>query len=163
MTHPPEDRPPEEPTGASEAEPALDDDAVWREIIANYGDRAELPEAEEPTPAPRRSVFDRSYLDAQLEASSTELNTTASWDDEGHFVPPPPPPLPEVEPRRRLAWAGLFGAPLLMLIGVIFDYRYPTWLGGMLVLGFVGGFVYLVATMSRKRRDDWSGDDGAVV
>lgn len=161
MTHQPDDRPPEEPTGASGAEPALDEDAAWRQIVANYGDRVELPD--EPSPTPRTNVFDRSYVDAQLESAGGELNGPATWEDEGHFVPPPPPPLPVVEPRRRLAWAGLFGAPLLMLIGIVVGYEYPTWLSGLLVVGFVGGFVYLVATMSRKRRDDWSGDDGAVV
>ena len=33
----------------------------------------------------------------------------------------------------------------------------------LLVVGFVGGFGYLVATMPRGRHDGWSGDDGAVV
>ncbi len=162
MTHQPDDRTPEEPTGASGAEPALDEEAAWRLIVANYGDRAELPD-EPSTAAPRRNVFDRSYVDAQPEPAAGELNSSAGWDDEGHFVPPPPPPLPVVAPRRRLAWAGLFGAPLLMLVGVVLGFSYPSWISGLLVVGFIGGFVYLVATMSRKRRDDWSGDDGAVV
>ena len=33
---------------------------------------------------------------------------------------------------------------------------------GHSMVGFVGGFVYLVATMPRNR-GDWPGDDGAVV
>ena len=41
MNHPPEDRPPEEPTGPSDVEPEsnLDEDAAWASIVANYGDR----------------------------------------------------------------------------------------------------------------------------
>ena len=35
----PDDRTPEEPNGSSDVEPALDEDAVWAEIVANYGDR----------------------------------------------------------------------------------------------------------------------------
>ena len=32
-----------------------------------------------------------------------------------------------------------------------------------LVVAFVGGFVFLVATMDRPGGDGWGGDDGAVV
>ncbi|HZJ06963.1 MAG TPA: hypothetical protein VFD59_16030, partial [Nocardioidaceae bacterium] len=83
--------------------------------------------------------------------------------DEGHFVPPEPPPLPPIDPRRKLAWIGLFGAPVLMLTAVVLGWGYPGWVTATLVTGFVGGFGYLVATMPRRRPDDWSGDDGAVV
>ena len=182
MTQQPDDRNPEDPSGGSEGAqpgPRLDEDAAWAEIVANYGDRPEMgsdtPEAvgtdeaapDDPAPGPfDRGLFDRSYLDAQLarQARDTpELNSAATWDDEGHFVPPTPPPLPSLEPRRKAAWIGLFGSPLLMLLGIVFGWTYPTWLSFLLVLAFVGGFGYLVATMPRGRGDGWSGDDGAVV
>jgi len=147
---------------AAEQRPAPDDDAVWAQIVANYGERPEMgPEATAPTPpaAPTRAgVFDRSYLD-----SVDGLETGATWEDEGHFVPPEPPPLPHLDPRRAIAWGGLIGGPFLLLVAVVFGLAYPTWLTGILVAGFVGGFVFLVATMPRGRHDDWSGDDGAVV
>jgi hypothetical protein len=166
----PDDRTPEEPTGSSDVEPALDEDAVWAAIVANYGDRPEMGSPAGPVVDPAgpvvepvettrpRNIFDRTYIEA-----NTELNSEATWDDEGHFVPPPPPPLPTLEPRRKLAWIGLFGAPTLMLLAVIFGWHFPSWLGTLLVGSFVGGFVYLVATMPRRRPGDWSGDDGAVV
>jgi hypothetical protein len=49
-----------------------------------------------------------------------------------------------------------------MLVLVAFGISIPGWLSFLLVTGFLGGFVYLVATM---RRDDgaWPGDDGAVL
>jgi hypothetical protein len=50
-----------------------------------------------------------------------------------------------------------------MLIAVIAHITFPTWLSMLLVAGFVGGFVFLVATMERTGRDGWGGDDGAVV
>jgi hypothetical protein len=160
----------------------LDEDAAWRAIVDNYGSRPELgtPSSEpdaapeegsagpsaaegcEPTPTEPAgpSVFDRSYLDAQ---AAEDDRARASWADEGHFVPPEPPPVPRTTPARRLAWAGLFGAPALMLLAVVVHLTFPTWLSLGLVAAFVGGFVFLVATMERPGGDGWGGDDGAVV
>jgi hypothetical protein len=146
----------------SEPDLPYDEDAVWRSIIENYGERPSLDNepaaAPPPEPAPARDVFDRSFLDAQAPPEPQP----ESWSDEGHFVPPEPPPLPRTTPIRRLAWSGLFGAPALMLLAVVFGWAYPEWLALLLVGGFVGGFVYLVATMPRHR-GNWPGDDGAVV
>ena len=135
----------------------LDEDAAWRAIIENYGDRPSLvepPSVVEPPPVVEPVETTR-WRDP--------FHTEARWNDEGHFVPPEPPPLPPMEPRRKLAWIGLFGSPLLMLLAVVLGWSYPTWIMGTLVTGFVGGFGYLVATMPRNRPEDWSGDDGAVV
>jgi hypothetical protein len=167
MTQQPDDRPPEEPNnGSSDVERPWDEDAMWADIVANYGDRPEMGRAEDPAPdVPKtrpKNLFDRSFIQATTEPTR-ELNTEASWNDEGHFVPPPPPPLPVVEPRRKLAWFGLFGAPALMLLGVVLGWTFPSWVSAVLVASFVGGFIYLVATMPRRRPGDWSGDDGAVV
>jgi hypothetical protein len=48
-----------------------------------------------------------------------------------------------------------------MLVAVVLGWTYPVWFAVGLVLAFVGGFVFLVATMPRDRGDGW--DDGAVV
>jgi hypothetical protein len=177
MTHQPDDRQPDE-SGQSGADHPLDEDAAWRAIVANYGERPDMfdsgPDDSPPSGSGSaavhdqpRDVFDRSYLDslrARAAREHTELNTGASWNDEGHFVPPAPPPLPAVEPRRKAAWIGLFGGPALMLLGVVLGWDFPDLILGGLVMAFVGGFVYLVATMQRTGRGDgWSGDDGAVV
>ena len=50
-----------------------------------------------------------------------------------------------------------------MLLAVIVPLTYPTWVSMGLVAAFVGGFVFLVATMDRHDGDGWGGDDGAVV
>jgi hypothetical protein len=180
MTHQPDDRTPEERSGGTDdAKRPLDEDAAWLEIVANYGERPEMgpdvaldaeasgkPAPSEPA-APSPSLFDRTYLDAQLQRAEEERDDVGDgpvpWDDEGHYVPPPPPPLPVLEPRRKAAWIGLFGSPLAMLLGIVFGWTYPAWVSFLLVVAFVGGFGYLVATMPRGRGDDWSGDDGAVV
>jgi hypothetical protein len=186
MTHQPDDRTPEERSGGTDdAKHPLDEEAAWLAIVANYGERPEMgadaldssapAEAADPSdssePAPPAgssgSLFDRTYLDAQLQRAEEERDDVGDgpvpWDDEGHYVPPPPPPLPVLEPRRKAAWIGLFGSPLAMLLGIVFGWTYPTWVSFLLVVAFVGGFGYLVATMPRGRGDDWSGDDGAVV
>lgn len=165
MTDEPEGQPPDEPHSQHGADGGrkLDEDAVWAQIVENYGERVPLDAApevapvEEPPgePAPRFTVFDRRWEDPQ--------DTPASWDDEGHFVPPEPPPLPVLEPRRKAAWAAMFGAPLALLVGVLLGLVYPTWLVGLFVMGFIGGFVYLVATMAHRTPDDGSGDNGAVL
>jgi hypothetical protein len=127
------------------------DEAAWRSIIDNYGDRPELadePEVEVP-PSPR-GVF------PEEEPPPVELVET-----EGHYVPPPPPPIPRPDPPRLLAWLGLFGVPTFVLVSLVTHLNLPSWLGLILMVWFVGGFVYLVATMRPGAGDDF--DDGAVL
>jgi hypothetical protein len=152
--------------GRVEPELPFDEEAAWRSIVENYGERPQLGETQAVDPAPvvaepaDRDVFDRSYLDA-LESSLAE-ERRARREQEEHFVPPEPPPVPRGTPARRLAWFGLFGAPLVMLAAVVFGLQYPAWVILGLVVAFIGGFVFLVATMPRRGGgDDW--DDGAVV
>ncbi len=83
-------------------------------------------------------------------------------DPEDHFRPPPPPPLPLPGPPRLLAWLGLFGVPTLVLVLLVAGVDLPTWMGLVLMVWFVGGFVYLVASMRPGSGDDYD-DDGAVL
>jgi hypothetical protein len=165
--HPDDHQPPDDGSaGRAEGNPKLDEDAAWRDIVAHWSETGSNPgdlPAETPdrpaepveTPPVSPSLFDTRHLEP--------MHSQASWEEEGHFVPPPPPPLPTIEPRRKLAWLAMFGCPLVMLVSAVFGFSYPDWLSFLMVAGFVGGFVYLVATMARKRHDDWPGDDGAVV
>jgi hypothetical protein len=155
------------PDGRTEPELPFDEEAAWRSIVENYGERPQLGETATADPAPvvaeqvevERDVFDRSYLDA-LDASLAEERRERREREE-HFVPPEPPPVPRGTPARRLAWLALFGAPLVMLVAVAFGLEYPIWVTIGLVVGFIGGFVFLVATMPRDDGDHWG--DGAVV
>jgi hypothetical protein len=191
---------PEGPTGpGSPFDAAFDEDAAWRLIVENYGERALLDGTSEPSPTsaapgedtappvdreqppgpeqPRQPreprLFDRSYLDSVDPTDASEPPETdhpatypdersrRSTDEHDHFVPPEPPPIPRGTPARRIAWAGLFGSPLLMVLAVVFGWAFPTWLSMLLVAAFVGGFVFLIATMPRDGGDGWG--DGAVV
>jgi hypothetical protein len=173
----PEPMPPEDP------DHRLDIDAAFAEIVAHWepstpdadeatagsegepADRADVepedaPEDTAPPPEAREEALRELFRPAWQEEP---LHSSASWDDEGHFVPPPPPPLPTVEPRRKLAWGGLLAGPVIALLAFVLSVRIPDWAVLGLVLGFVGGFVYLVATMRTSRDGGWPGDDGAVL
>jgi hypothetical protein len=168
---------PQEPRADPELpELPFDEEAAWREIVENYGERPALGGGTGPE-ATRLSPFDRSYLDS-LDARLRPLEDRLedhhravhdhgedAPDPVDHFVPPEPPPIPPGTPARRLAWAGLLGSPVVLLVAVfvhtLTGWEVPTLLTLAVAAAFVGGFVFLVATMPRDRGDGW--DDGAVL
>ncbi len=80
-----------------------------------------------------------------------------------HFVPPVPPPLPRLDPVTKLAWIGLFGGPLYLLISTAVGSTISGLAAFLAVAAFVGGFVVLVLRMDNGRPPDSGSDDGAVV
>jgi hypothetical protein len=160
---------PHDPSGdASDHRSA--EDAAWQAIVENYGDRPNLEEeptetgsgqvsdlADEVPGSPRDLVAPRSSDDAQLAAGAQRQ----APDPEEHFVPPPPPPIPRAEPARLLAWIGLFGVPTFVLVALVTELPIASWFGLLLMVWFVGGFVFLVASMRTDPRDE--NDDGAVL
>jgi hypothetical protein len=111
------------------------DDDAWRQIVDNYGEPPVVP-PEPPVEAP--------------EPFHLEL-----YDEE--FVPPPLPPPPVISAERRLAWVGLVGCPVALVVINLLDYALPGVLTGALVIAFLASFGYLVATMEPHDPDD----DGA--
>jgi hypothetical protein len=83
-------------------------------------------------------------------------------DPEDRYVPPEAPPITSTDLASRLAWFGVLGAPLLLLIAALTLNRLPSLMVVGAVLGFVGGFATLVVRLPRDR-DDNGPDDGAVV
>lgn len=140
------------------------DERAWRAIVENYGDRAEIddvpPTAPPADPAPG-APFGGRFGDLRAFPSEDEDDPFVAADEDEGYVPPEPPPLPRVEPDRALAWVGVLGSPIVLLCALIFSISMPSWLGYLLVAGFVGGFLYLVVKMPREPRDPW--DDGAQV
>ncbi|HRV69002.1 MAG TPA: hypothetical protein P5108_06080 [Marmoricola sp.] len=133
---------------AQEPNPEQSFNDLWHDIIDNYGERAEItqPPVRPETVAP-----------APASAPAPELGLS-----EDSFVAPRPGPQALPEPRRRLAWFGVLGIPVLLLCFVFVSIRLPGWAIGIGALWFVAGFGYLVYTMDRSRRHD-DPDDGAVV
>lgn len=131
-----------------EGRDARAEDDAWRDIVAHYGDRPDVPDL----PAPPPVVPEQHDDDPE----------PASEHREERYVPPTPPAAPLPRGPRAAAWAGLFGAPVVMLAFIVLGQSMPGWLAFLLFVAFVGGFGYLVATM-RKHDDSDPWDDGAVV
>lgn len=130
-----------------------DHDALWREIVEHYGERADLGDVPEPAPAP--------IADPPAHPES-EPAPEGLWHptEEEHYVPPPPPPVGWPRGPRALAWFGVFGGPAIIVVLVLFKQPISTLLGWAVLFGFIGGFGFLIASM-RPREDGW--DDGAQI
>ena len=150
-----------------------DEDLLWRSIVDNYGDRVTLdPTPGEPTGEPTAETLEEPTEEptaTQVPAAPSEPEEQPAeardWldaydDPEDHFVPPEPERVPTPEPPRLIAWAGVFGVPVVVLVLVVLQVSLPPWASMLCLAWFVGGFGYLVATMRREPPDnDW--DDGA--
>ena len=148
-------------------------DSAWREIVANYGERARLdPEDHAAVEGPL--TVDReppAYAPGELDQAAEDARRGGGQDDPEdaddipeveRFRPPEPPPvtLPSSW-QRRVAWAGVFVAPVVALLLAVLQVYVAPIIGWGLVAWFVGGFLYLVATMSRTPREPW--DDGSRI
>lgn len=135
-------------------------DAAWEDIVAGF----------HTTDPPERPSLEGSGLSQRLVREHTQPTppepTSGPRDyvlpedleDEG-FTPPPPPPMPR--PRDRfdaLAWIGVLGGPLLIILAFVLGVG--GWLAAAGFAAFTAGFITLVARASDHRD---IGDDGAVV
>ncbi|MGH3354451.1 MAG: hypothetical protein ACRDOJ_01050 [Nocardioidaceae bacterium] len=123
------------------------DEAAWEQIVAGYSATASEP--------------DEPGQSADLYRSRAPEPHPLVRDDEDHFVPEPPPPPPDIDLISRLAWAGVFGGPILLLVATLLTWVPPRAVVLVCVLGFVGGIVTLVLRMKDGPPDD--PDNGAVV
>lgn len=130
------------------------DDDVWRSIVENFGERASLDPEDVAPPAPPARPDPVRWEEPEEPAATYAEDVDA-------FVPPEPPPLPVPEPDRGIAWIGVIGSPLLLLVSLVLGLDLPDWVGYLMVAWFVGGFCYLVARMPKEPRDPW--DDGSRV
>lgn len=165
------------PQEEREDRPELDVDSAFAAIVAGWGD-AVTPGQTHPWPAVedlateddgrptvlRTPPDDPPPMPARrsgdvLRLSTDEPAETADADDGERFIPPDLPPLPRADLVSRLAWAGVVGGPLFLLIAALFWRDLPELLLLVAVAAFVGGFAALVVRMPRDRDDD----DGAVV
>lgn len=175
---PPPDLVPIDPaeTTAEGAGQETDFEAAWRAIVAGYGktgtdqvarwSAAEDVETDTPNAAGswrvlRRSEPEESEDEAWGLPEGQQLDLPDSIEiEEEHYVPPPPPPLPRVDGHTKLAWVGVIGGPLLLILFTALDWSPIPGANFFAIAAFVGGFASLVY---RMKDDGPSGDDGAVV
>lgn len=162
-------------TGAAEP----DFDAAWRAIVAGYGrtggepvSRWSAAEDVDPEPPARESrrILRREDADHGDDdgwglpaAAAAEPGPEPAPEDsaEAHYVPPPPPPLPRMDLHAKLAWAGVLGGPLFLILFTALDWEPIPASTFFAIAAFIGGFASLVYRM--KDDPDRGGDDGAVV
>ncbi|MEO5877384.1 MAG: hypothetical protein ABIS86_05340 [Streptosporangiaceae bacterium] len=151
--------------------PELDEDAIFAQIVAGYGDTpsdVSWPDAEDVLPE-EGDVQDRTgtlptarvVFSGDPRKRSEEPEDFPEPDEDNGYTPPPPEPIPLGDPVTRMAWAALVGGPVYILATVLFDWEAPGWAAFLAVAAFIGGFVALVLRMGDDPRDD--GDDGAVI
>jgi hypothetical protein len=170
--------------GEREDRPDLDVDAAFAAIVADFGrplpagsgpwPAAEDVEEDTPTdPGTEPDVFpDPALLRSTARGPRHRLpddtadadragSSSSSGDPEDRFVPPEPPPITSTDLASRLAWLGVLGGPLVLLLAALTWSRLPTIVVILALAAFVGGFITLVARLPRERDD--GPDDGAVV
>lgn len=159
-----------EPPGPADPDSrdADDHERLWEQIVANYGTapawqdppaRRPRSHPEHPAGAGRSASGPDPARERDVPAGSEPANDLQRSSEE-RFRPPPPPPLPRVTPPRLVAWFGVFGVPVLVLVFLMASVQLPAVVGAGLMFWFVGGFAYLVASMGPRREDP---DDGAVL
>ncbi|MGH3367669.1 MAG: hypothetical protein ACRDOY_10740 [Nocardioidaceae bacterium] len=155
---------------AAAAQPV--DEQAWAQIVAGFTVTAREPDG--PRTPPRGDEFgDRRSGDpfdtatpsgAMLPPDHDDRDGRSHRDDtEDHFVPDPLPPPPELDPVARMAWAGVFGGPLMLLVATLVSWSPPRGLVLLCVLGFIGGTVTLIVRMRDRPPTDDGPDDGAVI
>ncbi|MHA7289388.1 hypothetical protein ACX80V_07045 [Arthrobacter sp. MDT3-24] len=84
----------------------------------------------------------------------------AAEDDAGDFVPEEPPSLAGTDPLTMLAWLGAIGAPLALLLAVMFWRSAPLLAIVGIVAVFILAVVYLIMKLPQEKDEN---DDGARV
>ncbi|MFN8194943.1 MAG: hypothetical protein U0R80_11750 [Nocardioidaceae bacterium] len=140
-----------------------EEEAAWRAIVENYGERPELPDLPADNgvggAAADRAAVERAARERAAREQAAREHADDEWAE--RFVPPDPPPLPRPDPPVLVAWLGVLGAPLALMAVVVFSIGVPVIIGLGLAVWFLGGFAYLVSAMPSEPRDP--GDDGAQV
>jgi hypothetical protein len=148
------------PDALAPADTPVVDEVAWQQIVSGFSATASEPEHDSGVSVPRDEP---SRLDPPVSDPPTREPHPLVSDDDEHFTPDPPPPPPDLDVVSRLAWAGVFGGPLVMLSSAMLSWAPPRGLVLLCVLGFIGGMVTLVLRMKDRPPRDGGGDDGAVV
>ena len=162
--------------------PAADDtDALFQQIVADFGKDADGPvppwpvseDVEPRRPRLRPTRPERSDDEPprrrRTDPHPEPVAPLPDWvepeavEDDGHYVPPPPPPVPRLAPRKLAAAFALLAGLLLMIDpGLLLQPETTGWrtFGVLLTVGGAAALVWLMRDTPPGGRDS---DDGAVV
>ncbi|HYU85592.1 MAG TPA: hypothetical protein VEK80_12385 [Kribbellaceae bacterium] len=152
------------------------DDAEFAALVAQL-ELEDDPDAEHPWPAAEDvdpaadgggttkapAASDAVRAADEAEAERVRRAEAEPVEEHEHYVPPEPAPGPRLDWISRLAWTGLLGGPLVLVLAAATNWGRGSYLLVLALLGFVAGFLTLVIRMKDKPPADGSGDDGAVV
>lgn len=142
------------------------DDQAWTQIVAGFDATTAEPEVKpwnEKAAATEGDEWADFRRAPEPQALPQELTGV---DDDEHYTPPPAPPVPSGDTVTRLAWTGLIGGPLYLMLASILNWNIDglTGLANLAAVGaFVGGMITLITRMKDEPLIDESDDDGAVV
>jgi hypothetical protein len=153
------------------------DDAIFTELIAHLQDddgRHPWPAAEDVDPRPddeettaiivSAAVTDADTAEADRVRRDADRDDDAERDSEhDHYIPPEPGPAPKLDWISKLAWTGLIGGPVVLLVAALLGAGRGGRLLAFALLAFVAGFLTLVFRMKDRPPIDDTPDDGAVV
>ncbi|MGH3370603.1 MAG: hypothetical protein ACRDPR_11430, partial [Nocardioidaceae bacterium] len=146
------------------------EDAEWRSLVEqfNAGDTAEhtWPASEDvdEDEAETETAEKPAVVTAdEADEADDEPPARAAKDPHEHYIPPEPPRGPRLDWIGRIAWAGVIGGPLLLVLVALLDLGSSNRVTLIGALGFAGGFLTLVFRMKDRLPADDTPDDGAVV
>lgn len=103
---------------------------------------------------------ERTGADSQGGPAAFGPRDYAAEDDAGDFVPEEPPSLAGTDPLTMLAWLGAIGAPIALLLAVMFWRSAPLLAIVGMVAVFILAVVYLIMKLPQEKDEN---DDGARV
>jgi hypothetical protein len=98
---------------------------------------------------------------APAEPSPEHSHQQPRPNDDEHFVPPTPPPIPRTDMITMMAWAGVFGTPVLFAGAYVLGQSVSGLVSMIALIAFIGGFGVLISRL--RGHDPHDPDSGAVV
>jgi hypothetical protein len=154
------------------------EDAEWQALVAQFDEKpfGETPAGETPAGEAAAATVPRWPAIEDLDIETDRSDPVRITDEEEpkpravdpkdpheHYIPPEPPRGPRLDWISRLAWAGVIGGPLVLILVALLNVGSGSRITLLAALGFAAGFLTLVFRMKDRLPTDDTGDDGAVV
>lgn len=147
------------------------EEAEWRSLVEQFNAPSTSDDDQESPAAARWPAAEDVDSGSSVAVSSAVIEDDGSSgsdekpkdDPRDHYIPPEPTRGPRLDWISRLAWTGVLGGPVLLVLAAIFELGSSSRVTLAALLGFAGGFLTLVFRMKDRPNIDDTPDDGAVV